>query len=170
MQPTLRRRSKSTFRHALRAFATSIILTGPAFAGLELGSSGAAVLNVQKTLTKTGHYSGKLDGKFGPAMKAAVIKFQQQNGIDADGVVGTATYDKLLPVAAAKEPKLKTGSKDAEAVTRLQNLLNGKGASVKVDGKFGKGTVDAVKAFQKKEGLTPVDGIVGAKTWDKLKA
>lgn len=170
MQPTLRRRSKSTFRHALRAFATSIILTGPAFAGLELGSSGAAVLNVQKALTKTGHYSGKLDGKFGPAMKAAVIKFQQQNGIDADGVVGTATYDKLLPVAAAKDEKLSKGSTNKAAVERLQRLLIAKGASIEPDGKFGNGTVEAVKTFQKKVGLTPVDGIVGAKTWEKLKA
>ncbi|GAA4714281.1 spore cortex-lytic enzyme [Brevibacillus fulvus] len=38
----------------------------------------------------------------------------------------------------------------------------------KLDGVYGKQTVNAVKRFQKQYGL-PADGIVGAQTWSKLK-
>ena len=40
---------------------------------------------------------------------------------------------------------------------------------INVDGKFGKGTEAAVRAFQRKHGLFP-DGIVGPKTWKLLDA
>lgn len=170
MQPMLCRRPKRPFRHAILALATLTFAAGPAFARLERGDSGEEVRKVQEVLKAKGLYTGTVDGKFGASMEAAVKKFQQQNGLGADGVVGQKTLDKLLPVAAPKDPKLRSGSKDAEAVKRLQNLLNAKGANIKVDGKFGKGTVDAVKAFQKKNQLTPVDGVAGPKTWDKLKA
>jgi peptidoglycan hydrolase-like protein with peptidoglycan-binding domain len=38
-----------------------------------------------------------------------------------------------------------------------------------VDGKLGKKTKAAVKAFQRKQGLT-ADGVVGEKTWSALSA
>ncbi len=38
-----------------------------------------------------------------------------------------------------------------------------------LDGKIGPGTRDAVRAFQQDNGMTP-DGVVGRKTWSKLKA
>lgn len=63
-------------------------------------------------------------------------------------------------------PTLRKGAK-GETVELLQELLNVKGISVKVDGDFGPLTEEAVKAFQKANGLTD-DGIVGPKTWDKL--
>lgn len=38
------------------------------------------------------------DGKFGAGTKEAVIKFQKKNGLTADGVVGLATWKKILGV------------------------------------------------------------------------
>lgn len=45
----------------------------------------------------------------------------------------------------------------------LQKALNRHGANLKVDGKFGKNTEEAVKAFQKSKGL-PQTGVVDTKT------
>ncbi|MGA9382109.1 MAG: peptidoglycan-binding domain-containing protein [Phormidium sp.] len=58
------------------------------------------------------------------------------------------------------------GSKGKDVVY-LQQLLNKKGYSLKVDGDFGKRTEEAVKNFQKRRGLK-VDGIVGPATWNAL--
>lgn len=56
-----------------------------------------------------------------------------------------------------------------ELVKVLQNLLNQNGAALKVDGKFGKLTEKAVKAYQTLHGLK-VDGIIGPDSWDSLLA
>lgn len=64
---------------------------------------------------------------------------------------------------------LKKGDK-GNTVKALQLLLIGYGISCGrwgADGSFGDATVTAVKAYQKKRGLT-VDGIVGTNTWNKL--
>ncbi|MDE7257626.1 MAG: peptidoglycan-binding protein [Lachnospiraceae bacterium] len=64
-------------------------------------------------------------------------------------------------------PILKKGSKGS-AVMELQRMLKVKGYDVgAIDGIFGSRTLAAVKAFQKANDLI-VDGIVGAKTWEKL--
>ena len=48
------------------------------------------------------------------------------------------------------------------AVRQLQNELNKRGYSLDQDGIFGKKTRAAVRDYQKKNGLTMVDGIAGA--------
>ena len=64
---------------------------------------------------------------------------------------------------------LKKGSEGA-LVKELQRLLQKKGYYTgELDGKFGTGTQDAVKNFQRDMGLT-VDGVVGDQTWEALKA
>lgn len=63
---------------------------------------------------------------------------------------------------------LKSGS-SGQQVKDLQTMLNALGFDCgKVDGKFGKNTDAAVRKFQNQYGLT-VDGIVGAKTYEKIK-
>ena len=65
---------------------------------------------------------------------------------------------------------LQKGAK-GEQVKALQRMLCAMGYSLgakkPVDGDFGTKTDAAVRAYQKKNGLT-VDGIVGEKTWNKL--
>lgn len=64
---------------------------------------------------------------------------------------------------------LRKGDK-GEAVKALQILLIGNGYSCGshgVDGSFGSATDQAVRAYQKANGLT-VDGIVGTNTWSKI--
>ena len=54
-----------------------------------------------------------------------------------------------------------------EIVVQLQLFLSRCGSNVKVDGQFNVGTRNAVRAFQKKQGLE-VTGVVDSKTWLKL--
>ena len=65
-----------------------------------------------------------------------------------------------------QHPTLRKGD-TGDSVTYLQTLLCSVGDPITVDGAFGPETADAVKAFQKANGLT-VDGVVGPMTWDAL--
>lgn len=38
----------------------------------------------------------EITGSFGPATEQAVVAFQEEHELTADGVVGTATWSKLL--------------------------------------------------------------------------
>jgi peptidoglycan hydrolase-like protein with peptidoglycan-binding domain len=61
---------------------------------LRQGDSGAAVTKLQQLLNAKG-INIKVDGAFGTATRAAVVQFQQQNGLVADGIVGTQTWQAL---------------------------------------------------------------------------
>lgn len=74
------------------------------------------------------------------------------------------TYTGLIPT-----PTIKKGTK-ADKVKTLQKFLNWYGGyGLAVDGICGKGTVNAIKKFQKAEGIT-ADGIYGKNTHDKAYA
>lgn len=65
-------------------------------------------------------------------------------------------------------PTIRRGDRGT-AVKKCQSLLNTKfSARLEVDGIFGPATEKAVKDFQRRNNLT-VDGIVGPRTWAKLK-
>lgn len=74
--------------------------------------------------------------------------------------------------------ELKKGDKDGkkqsevfavQSILRAKNIKDDSGADLETDGSFGKRTEQAVKRFQKINGLTvSVPGVVDAKTWDKL--
>ena len=62
---------------------------------LRQGATGGEVKEVQRRLKKWGYYNGNVDGVFGAGTRAAVIAFQKKNGLTADGIVGTATFQAL---------------------------------------------------------------------------
>lgn len=53
--------------------------------------------NIQAALKNAGYYQGNVDGKIGTASKDALKSFQKDNGLEADGVCGRRTWDKLKP-------------------------------------------------------------------------
>ncbi len=53
------------------------------------------VKTVQQKLKNWGYYSGSVDGVYGPKTKAAVKQFQKNNGLVADGIVGSKTAAAL---------------------------------------------------------------------------
>ncbi len=54
-----------------------------------------SVLGVQQALDALGYEPGALDGIDGPKTKAAIVAFQRDNGLVADGVVGRLTRAEL---------------------------------------------------------------------------
>ena len=148
-------------------------------------------------ITKDYPFLGKLtvDGVFGAKMTATVKAFQKQFNLIADGVVGRQTWYKISYIYVSVKDLaeltsegevssgtlsdgtwggtvLRTGS-TGSAVEQLQFWLNTLAQyesfipSVTVDGVYGSGTASAVRAFQRKYGLT-VDGVVGRATWTEL--
>ena len=62
---------------------------------LNVGKSGDDVAQLQIRLYELGYNITTADGIFGSTTKAAVMAFQQDNGLTADGIVGNATFTKL---------------------------------------------------------------------------
>ncbi|MCH3973129.1 MAG: spore cortex-lytic enzyme [Oscillospiraceae bacterium] len=60
-----------------------------------VGSSGAEVTKIQTKLKSLGLYTGKTDGIYGSSTRKAVVTFQKQQGITADGVAGSQTLKAL---------------------------------------------------------------------------
>lgn len=54
-----------------------------------------SVQQIQQALKNANLYDGKIDGSLGPKTKNAIMQFQEQNGLNADGKVGPKTWVKL---------------------------------------------------------------------------
>ena len=65
------------------------------YAKLTVGSTGAAVKNLQYTLYELQYYDGKITGTYDDMTATAVKLFQEVNGLTIDGVAGQATQQKL---------------------------------------------------------------------------
>lgn len=78
---------------ALKRFQNSNSVVNSGFSDVLLfqGSSGTEVTKLQNRLTALGVYDGPITGYFGGLTEDAVIRFQQAQGILADGVVGPRT-------------------------------------------------------------------------------
>ena len=148
-------------------------------------------------ITKDYPFLGLLtvDGVFGAKMAATVRAFQKQFNLTADGAVGRQTWYKISYIYVSVKDLaeltsegevssgtlsdgtwggtvLRTGS-TGSAVEQLQFWLNTLAQyessipSLTVDGVYGTGTANTVRAFQRKYGLT-VDGVVGRTTWTEV--
>jgi len=70
---------------------------------LRVGMRGMDVENLQSMLADLGYFPGGADGSFGNLTKNAVVQFQSDKGLIADGVVGELTWEAFdVPVAAPK--------------------------------------------------------------------
>ena len=75
-----------------------VMMCGFSIAGasaFRIGDQGSDVAEIQGQLASLG-YDVAADGDFGPATAEAVKAFQSSQGLDADGLVGPATYSALL--------------------------------------------------------------------------
>lgn len=72
-----------------------IIPCATGFAALRTGDDGADVVELQERLVAL-QYDLTTDGSYGPATEQAVRKFQQEHGLEIDGIVGNGTWDVLV--------------------------------------------------------------------------
>ena len=87
-------------------------------------------------------------------------------GSGSPGVPGVQRLSAAPVVVQRQAGLLRAGSRGA-SVRALQEALNGQGASLAVDGIFGRATRAAVVRYQASAGLTP-DGLVGPRTRESL--
>ncbi len=158
---------------------------------LQQGSSGDNVVVIQNALNTVSSQFNVIpvvvvDGIFGSGTRAAVIAFQRQFDLLADGIVGPATWDLLLRTAndidegdgpSSSLPTfpgtlLRLGSRGNDVQLMQQRL---KSISIyypsipdlNADGIFGPATEASVIAFQRLMGI-PSDGIIGQQTWNLI--
>ena len=169
-------------------------------APVRLGDRGEAVLRIQTMLNRISRdYPAipkvqPVDGIFGEGTEQAVIKFQQIFSLTPDGIVGSATWYKLvfLYVGVLDLAELVSEGQTfyanaiplefsdvvapgdtGEEVRVIQYLLSvvsefySNVPPVAVDGVYGPATRQAVIAVQQMAGL-PQDGVAGEQTWQVL--
>lgn len=69
--------------------------SGTAVSLSKMGSVGDEVADIQTVLQKQGYYQGNIDGIFGTATRNAVLQFQRDNGLTADGIAGKNTLTAM---------------------------------------------------------------------------
>ena len=164
---------------------TKVTVTNPNT--LKYGDRGTAVKKLQDALLKIGYNPGVPDGSFGANTKLAVIAFQRNNKLTADGLAGEVTLKVLYRLSDSNgftQPNngnneengnsdgsfsrtLRRGAVGADVVAVQKQLSKLGYYSLSVDGEYGLGCIAATEKFQSKNGLY-ADGLVGRLTYSKL--
>ena len=148
---------------------------------LKYGDSGSRVTELQTALVKLGYDTNGVDGRFGAGTQRAVISFQKDNGLEADGLAGTKTLELLYAKANGSGSSSGSSSGISTGLTRtlrrgytgddviaVQERLKELGYYTgSIDGVYGSGSIAAATAFQKNNGLK-VDGLTGQSTYAAL--
>ena len=123
-------------------------------------------------------------------MQRSVWAFQRIFNLTPDGIVGPTTWNKIAYIYVAVMRLAELGGEDiplpaerpsgilrrgssgetvrlAQYFLRVIALYDDEIPPITIDGSFGPATENAVRAFQKMQGLT-VDGIIGPATWNAL--
>lgn len=150
-----------------------------AIAVLKQGARGEEVRTVQHRLRDWGYFKRRPSGYFGPLTRDAVMRFQQENNLPVDGIVGEETQallnkDKptqkvsLNAASLSNTSELQAGDRGKE-VELLQELLTEQGFDPGgTDGVFGPKTQASLKQFQENRGLI-ANGIAEKNTLAELR-
>ena len=164
------------------------------------GDRGEAVLRIQAMLNRIARDYPALpkvqpaDGIFGPATEQSVVRFQEIFSLTPDGIVGRATWYKLVFLYVGvlelaelvsegqtfygntiplEFPRALAPGDTGEKVRTVQYVLSvvsefySNIPAVAVDGIYGPATRQAVLAVQRMAGLAQ-DGVLGEQTWQAL--
>jgi len=133
-----------------------------------------STLDIQQFLSNNGFNPGPIDGQTGPKTKNAIISFQKESGLLADGIAGNKTKAAMRAYTGCKSENVciarDNRSAKLDSVAEIQTYLANNGFNPGIiDGKIGSYTKEAIKSFQRKVGLIP-DGVVGARTKSEMKS
>ena len=156
---------------------------------MKKGNKGTQVTALQERLKELGYYKDTPTGTYDTNTIGAVRSFQKKNGLKADGTAGAETQKAIYsadaitadatptpkvteaptptPTVAIPEESLKTGAKGQDVKTLQKRLKELGYFKSTIDGKFGRDTVNALKAFQTAHGLE-ADGVAGKATYEVL--
>jgi peptidoglycan hydrolase-like protein with peptidoglycan-binding domain/3D (Asp-Asp-Asp) domain-containing protein len=151
----------------------------------KIGMQGYGVKEIQEYLHEADLYNGEVNGVFEASTGEAVKKFQRLANLEPDGIVGPHVLNALQNYQHIQSYVKQYGQPETEDDVQLNVILRYgiRGEDVKIvqyylkkagfyndniDGAFGDGTLQAVKAFQQSANLVP-DGKVGGQTFKALK-
>lgn len=93
------------------------------FALSKYGSRGQEVKTIQTKLKNWGYYSGSIDGIYGSGTLKAVKKFQQKNGLNADGIAGTKTLQAMGIFNSSGSSGSSTGSNSSSSLNLISRFV-----------------------------------------------
>jgi hypothetical protein len=146
---------------ALVAVPAVLLFAGPAH-----GVTNPQIPGLQVALMAKGFYEGEIDGVAGPLTAKAVRRFQREAGLTVDGVAGPQTRKALGRLGRPLFGKRLVISRGMVGwdVSVLEFFLVQRGRDPgRVDGRFTRRTERALRAYQKRKGLS-VDGVAGPQT------
>lgn len=106
----------------------------------KLGSSGAEVKRIQQKLKDLGYDVGKVDGIYGTKTKNAVLKFQRNCGITADGICGKQTL-LYLGLGSSSSSSSSSGSFSSSDVELLAKVISAEARGESYEGQVAVGAV-----------------------------
>ena len=123
------------------------------------------IATIQTSLNEKYGLNISVDNIYGNETKKALVKGlqtelnkQYHRGLAVDGIFGTNTYNSCINVRKGAEGNI---------TYLIQAMLVCHSFDIDADGIFGNATENAVREFQKRNGLSQ-DGIVGKNTFNKL--
>lgn len=148
------------------------------------------VIEAQNMLKTKNYYSGEADGKFSDDFRAAIKKYQSENGLKATGTLNRATLEKMgvkltdkqkeIPASpnsyAANETKTSDGSKSKKMIFRAtkeqimtaqKKLKENKFYDGAETGKLDEATRDGLKKYQEANGIKAT-GTLNQVTLEKM--
>lgn len=100
------------------------------------GSRGDEVTAIQTKLHEMGYYNGKVDGIFGSGTKNALMSFQKDNGLSADGIAGTKTLQALGITASSS-----SGDFSESEIALLARIISAESRGEPYEGQVAVGAV-----------------------------
>lgn len=163
---------------------------------LTLGARGVEILELQLYLATIALYNNEvksvgLDGVFGGGTLDSVVSFQRAYGLDADGIVGEVTWNRLVEVYNGINDNVNVPTVDvgitlrdypgtplregerSENVTYVKRLINalsnvyGELTPIDVNEDYNTALTDNIRTFQRLLSLEET-GIVDERTWNYL--